>query len=207
MKIRSQLDLLALGAIAPLLIASVIAGLVLVDHEQETFQREALGRARSAMSAIDTELRGSLTTMQALAVSKSLETGDLRAFHAEDGHPISQRGLTAIRVMLEPDSQQGSIMLLKTGEQPGGYGALCLGFSIEYEGREAEAILRGLVIGAMKGDARSQVTLFKLAETTGQLEAPGNSGDQHVTFTWLDPEEVDGAPPRHFPSIRQDKSE
>ena len=61
----------------------------------------------------------------------------VRAFHAEDGHPISQRGLTAVRVMLEPDSQQGSIMLLKTGEQPGGYGALCLGFSIEYEGREA----------------------------------------------------------------------
>jgi GNAT superfamily N-acetyltransferase len=61
----------------------------------------------------------------------------VRAFHAEDGHPISQRGLTAVRVMLEPDSLQGSIMLLKAGEQPGGYGALCLGFSIEYEGREA----------------------------------------------------------------------
>ena len=61
----------------------------------------------------------------------------VRAFHAEDGHPISQRGLTAVRVMLEPDSLQGSIMLLKSGEQPGGYGALCLGFSIEYEGREA----------------------------------------------------------------------
>jgi GNAT superfamily N-acetyltransferase len=61
----------------------------------------------------------------------------VRAFHTEDGHPISQRGLTAVRVMLEPDSPQGSIMLLKAGEQPGGYGALCLGFSIEYEGREA----------------------------------------------------------------------
>jgi GNAT superfamily N-acetyltransferase len=61
----------------------------------------------------------------------------VRAFHAEDGHPISERGLTAVRVMLEPDSLQGSIMLLKAGEQPGGYGALCLGFSIEYEGREA----------------------------------------------------------------------
>ena len=61
----------------------------------------------------------------------------VRAFHAEDGHPISQRGLTAVRVMLEPDSPQGSIMLLRAGEQPGGDGALCLGFSIEYEGREA----------------------------------------------------------------------
>src|SRR5258705_5157964 len=83
MKIRSHLDLLALGAMVPLLVISVIAGWGLVQHERETFQREALGRARSAMSAVDAELRGSITTMHALTVSKNIETGDLRAFHAE----------------------------------------------------------------------------------------------------------------------------
>src|SRR5687768_9358671 len=36
---------------------------------------------------------------------------------------------------------------------------------------KAEAILRGLVVGAMKGDSRSQMTVFKLAEATGQFEA------------------------------------
>ena len=35
---------------------------------------------------------------------------------------------------------------------------------------KAEAILRGLVVGAMKGDSRSVMTLFRLAEQTGQLE-------------------------------------
>ena len=35
---------------------------------------------------------------------------------------------------------------------------------------KAEAILRGLVVGAMKGDSRSQMTLFRLAEATGQFE-------------------------------------
>jgi hypothetical protein len=35
---------------------------------------------------------------------------------------------------------------------------------------KAEAILRGLVFGAMKGDSRSQMTLFRLAEVTGQFE-------------------------------------
>ena len=35
---------------------------------------------------------------------------------------------------------------------------------------KAEAILRGLVLGAMKGDSRSQMTLFKLAEQTGQFD-------------------------------------
>ena len=40
---------------------------------------------------------------------------------------------------------------------------------------KAEAIVRSLVIGAMKGDPRSQQNLFRLAEQIGQFEeAPGN---------------------------------
>jgi hypothetical protein len=34
---------------------------------------------------------------------------------------------------------------------------------------KAEAIMRSLVISAMKGDSKSQLTLFKLAEQTGQF--------------------------------------
>lgn len=39
---------------------------------------------------------------------------------------------------------------------------------------KAEAIMRGLVIGALKGDTRSMGTLFRLAEQTGQFEQPKN---------------------------------
>src|SRR4026208_1653010 len=35
-------------------------------------------------------------------------------------------------------------------------------------GSKAEAIMRGLVIGALKGDSRSMGTLMRLAEQTGQ---------------------------------------
>ena len=35
---------------------------------------------------------------------------------------------------------------------------------------KAEAIIRGLVIGAMKSDSRSQMTLFRLAEQVGQFD-------------------------------------
>ena len=35
---------------------------------------------------------------------------------------------------------------------------------------KAEAVVRGLVIGAMKGDSRSQLTLFRLAEQIGQFD-------------------------------------
>ena len=37
---------------------------------------------------------------------------------------------------------------------------------------KAEAVVRGLVIGAMKGDSRSQLTLFRLAEQIGQFVEP-----------------------------------
>jgi hypothetical protein len=42
---------------------------------------------------------------------------------------------------------------------------------------KAEAVLRGLVIGALKGDQRSLGTLFRLAEQTGQFE------QQHASIT------------------------
>jgi hypothetical protein len=37
---------------------------------------------------------------------------------------------------------------------------------------KAEALMRGLVVGALKGDTRSLGTLFRFAEQTGQFEEP-----------------------------------
>ena len=37
---------------------------------------------------------------------------------------------------------------------------------------KAEAVVRALVISAMKGDPKNVVTLFRLAEHTGELEPP-----------------------------------
>src|SRR4051812_33099824 len=42
---------------------------------------------------------------------------------------------------------------------------------------KAEAIMRGLIVGALKGDGRSMGTLFRFAEQTGQFE---ESKDQVV---------------------------
>ena len=56
---------------------------------------------------------------------------------------------------------------------------------------KAEAILRGLVIGAMKGDSRSQMTLFRLAEQVGQFEeAPGQlQRIERVIVQWQAPDD------------------
>ena len=83
MKLRTNLVLLVAGAMLPLLVLVVAGAALLVHHEREAVQREALGRARSAMSAVDAELRGSLTTLLALKTSENLANGDLQAFHKE----------------------------------------------------------------------------------------------------------------------------
>ena len=56
---------------------------------------------------------------------------------------------------------------------------------------KAEAILRSLVLGAMKGDSRSQMTLFRLAEQAGEFEdAPEPlQRIERVIVEWKAPEE------------------
>ena len=58
---------------------------------------------------------------------------------------------------------------------------------------KAEAITRRLVIGALKGDARSQMTLFRLAELTGQFEQPPEplKKSERIIITPLMPLEAD----------------
>ena len=51
---------------------------------------------------------------------------------------------------------------------------------------KAEAIVRSLVINAMKGNSRSQQNLFRLAEQVGQFEeeAPKIDRIEHVIVRW-----------------------
>src|SRR4026209_2990105 len=46
---------------------------------------------------------------------------------------------------------------------------------------KAEAILRGLVVGAMKGDSRSQMTLFKLARSHRPIRREAGTGSSYRT--------------------------
>jgi Family of unknown function (DUF5681) len=54
---------------------------------------------------------------------------------------------------------------------------------------KAEALMRGLVIGALKGDTRSIGTLFRFAEQTGQFEEPAEpiTAIRRVIFSWKSP--------------------
>lgn len=83
MNLRSQLHLLGAGTLLPLFAFAVAAVLLQLQHERAALERDALGRARAAMSAVDAHLRGAIVSLQTLGASKTLETGDVAAFHRE----------------------------------------------------------------------------------------------------------------------------
>ena len=56
---------------------------------------------------------------------------------------------------------------------------------------KAEAIVRGVVIGALKGDTRNTAILFRLAEQVGQFQDDDNTGGiteiRRVIVSWKAP--------------------
>src|SRR5206468_7072289 len=79
--IRAHLLLLAGCAALPVLVFAVLISIMLVEQEQRTFERGAIERARAMMSAVDADLRGSLSTLKALSSSRALAADDLAGFH------------------------------------------------------------------------------------------------------------------------------
>ena len=81
--IRSHLFALVLAVLLPMIVLVVLLAVLVARHEQLAIEQGAVDRARAFMSAVDSELHGSVTTLEALAASSSLETGDVSGFHEQ----------------------------------------------------------------------------------------------------------------------------
>ena len=91
MRLHPQLSLLVAVAIAPVLVLAVAAGVLLVRHERQTMQQEAVGRTQSAMSAVEADIRGHFATLQALVASKSARSRRHRRFLRGDQRVLRGR--------------------------------------------------------------------------------------------------------------------
>ena len=80
MKLRSSLLALTAATLLPVITFAVIASVLFLRRERATFERGAKERTLALVSAIDAELKSSITTMEALATSSDLDAGDLRTF-------------------------------------------------------------------------------------------------------------------------------
>ena len=70
-------------AVLPFAIVGIVAASLAAADARATLRSEAIGRARTTVSAIDGELQGHIRTVEALAMSSSIHKGDVRGFHEQ----------------------------------------------------------------------------------------------------------------------------
>jgi len=88
------------------------------------------------MGASETDSRPAFNIRRASGDDAGALAEMAQAFHAEDGHPLSDVGLKAVLAMLEPDFDQGVILILDVDAEIAGYGILGFGYGVEHGGRE-----------------------------------------------------------------------
>jgi len=77
----SPVDIFSIVAVLPFVAVCIVAAFIQAEQSRAIALNEALGRARTAMSAVDFELRGHILTLQAMATSRSFERGDMRSIY------------------------------------------------------------------------------------------------------------------------------
>jgi signal transduction histidine kinase/CheY-like chemotaxis protein len=82
-RLRSHLLLLSIATAAPVVALAAVIAVMVVKQDRDSLRDAAGERVVAVLSAIDAEVRGSIATLRALAASRELESGNLKAFHAE----------------------------------------------------------------------------------------------------------------------------
>jgi signal transduction histidine kinase len=106
MRLRSSLVTLVVATVVPLVLFAALVTVFLVRYERDNFIQAMVDRDRAFMSAVDAELKGNVTSLQALAAARSLAAGDLRMFH-EDAAAVLRTQPDWLNVVLTtPDGHQ-----------------------------------------------------------------------------------------------------
>lgn len=106
MTLRSRLVVLTLATLLPVAIFAVALGALLVAGERDTFRNGMEARTLAILSAVDVALKSSISTVEALAVSPTLDEDDLEAFRAIASSVLStQQDWSTVNLAL-PSGQQ-----------------------------------------------------------------------------------------------------
>ena len=106
MRIRSHLLLLAFGVVLPVAVFCVFLTALLIAREHRTFAEGAIERLRSTMTAIDAQVQGQFTVLNALASIRALQGGDLRAFAGEAERVLRSQPAWLNIILATPDGRQ-----------------------------------------------------------------------------------------------------
>ena len=94
-------------------IFGAVGAYMLVQRERDSFERGAIDRVRALMTAIDAELRASITPLETLARSPALDRDDLASFRVEAERALeARRGDWVNIVVSHPDTAEMLLNLL-----------------------------------------------------------------------------------------------
>ncbi len=110
--LRRQLLSLTLGTLLPVITFAMLGAVVLAQHQRSTFERGARERTLAILTAIDTELKGSMTSLSALASTRNLDGDDLSAFHDEAARVLATQP-DWVSLKLAPPSGQQVVNVLR----------------------------------------------------------------------------------------------
>ena len=104
--LQQRLFLLAAAAIVPLAAMSGVALLAVARQHQIQIERSALEVTRALATAVDGELRRSIAVLEALAISPSLDSGDLKRFYGATQRVLESRPTWYTVILVHPSGRQ-----------------------------------------------------------------------------------------------------
>jgi signal transduction histidine kinase/ActR/RegA family two-component response regulator len=105
-RLRTSLFLLVLATAIPLALCALVITAVLLQHDYDNFVQVAKDRNRAFMTAVDTEVNNSLSTLQAVAASRTLAADDLDGFHRTAAATLATQTNWLNLLVFTPDGRQ-----------------------------------------------------------------------------------------------------
>jgi hypothetical protein len=97
---------LVVAVLVPMIVFAGIVLVVLGRQQRAAVETGAVETARALVNAADESLLASVKVLEALAISRTLDTGDLRAFHAEARRAVATQPAWSNPVLLSSDGRQ-----------------------------------------------------------------------------------------------------
>jgi len=113
--LRSYLVGLTLATLLPVALFAGAVGYFLVQEQRETFRTGAEARTLAVLTAVDTELEASVSTLNALATLPALDEGDLVTFRDRAQRILATQPQWVNVNLARPDGQQVMNLLVPAG--------------------------------------------------------------------------------------------
>ncbi|MBI3059200.1 MAG: hypothetical protein HYY81_07825, partial [Deltaproteobacteria bacterium] len=106
MKLRSHLIILVVAALLPVLIFAGVMIVVFGRQQQRLVENSLVDTARALSLAVDRELIAWVGTLETLATSEHLDSGDLKKFYDQAQRVLDARQDWETIVLVEPPKKQ-----------------------------------------------------------------------------------------------------